>query len=302
MVLGHRQVDVAVAVERLAVDVPAGERLAAADLHGHELARVGVLDHRPAVADGLHRRLDAARRITAPRLVAGPVEDQHPRRTGGERSLDHRAHHLRVGVGPLFRAAVPADVGLDHHPVARADKGGHAAERLEHLRHQGGVVGGAGHADQRRRSLGGHGRGGDGETGQGQADPGRPEQNVADELASVHGNLLADGDQADSGADSHGRTRVDSIPVPVRKDNAIRPTAAPARPAGLAGQQRTGRSGNAQHFGRLSRIGGCVPFFSRLSAQSGRLRVANFPVRGEYPCVRRPGRVPAPFCRKPFHG
>ena len=270
MVLGHRQVDVAVAVERLAVDGPAGERLTAADLHRDELARVGVFDHGPAVADGPHRGLDAACSIAAARLVAGPVKDQHPRRTGGKRRLDHRAHHLRVGVGPLFRAAVPADVRLDHHPVARADKGGHAAERLEHLRHQGGVISGAGHADQRRGSLGGRGRGLDGETGQGQADPGRPEQNVADELASVHGNLLAGAFgwatlRSGGTARRRGQNTCLCAEKQRRGPTGRRPCGCRAGPAGWNGRRRPGKP---VHFGGLSRHRSVRPFF-RLSAQSG---------------------------------
>ena len=80
----------------------------------HVAGRVRDEDLRPGAPDRHHGGLDAARAVTALRVVGGAVEDPDLPGAGLEGHPDDLGHDLRVGVRRLLGHPVEADVRLDH--------------------------------------------------------------------------------------------------------------------------------------------------------------------------------------------
>ncbi|OPZ78373.1 MAG: hypothetical protein BWY77_01521 [bacterium ADurb.Bin431] len=144
--LGDRHVDDHVRLEGIAVDRPGGEQFPSGD---GEILEAAVDDMTDLCSGRLGRLFDAAAHVAAPGLIAGAVENPHPGGARLEAHPDDLGDRLGIGVGGLFRQAVPTHVGFEQDSLPFFDKAPHAADRLHGLAHQE-----AGGAVARHRQIG----------------------------------------------------------------------------------------------------------------------------------------------------
>ncbi len=137
--LDHRHVDHAVGPQQLLDDL---EPLREAGQPGrHEAQPPGVED---LGAGGAGRGQDARAGEAAARVVAGDVGHDDAPGARGQAQAHQLGDDGRVGVRRLLGDAVPPDVGLDEHVLARVDEALDSADRGDRATNVGGGVGTAG--------------------------------------------------------------------------------------------------------------------------------------------------------------
>src|ERR1019366_2769033 len=73
---------------------------------------------------------------TTARIIAAHVGHDDPPRAGVPALPHHLRNHGRIGVGGLFRSAVPTDVGLYQDHIAAPDEAAHTAQFVDRLARQ----------------------------------------------------------------------------------------------------------------------------------------------------------------------